>query len=110
MNYVENLGYCSDSEHHYYSSAKEAFNSLNTHQRSLFTTNSAYLTEWTRLSTWASKNGDVLGSNNLLTKGQHNNLALMPLKDNNSLIFAIIFSLVGLSSIGAIYVVRKRKE
>ena len=40
MDYTDNLGYCSDSTHHYYSSAKDAFNLLNDHQRKLFTTNS----------------------------------------------------------------------
>ena len=67
MDYTENLGYCNDSEHHYYATAKAAFNALNKHQRSLFTGNSAYLAEWTRLETWASKNGDSLTNDNLLT-------------------------------------------
>lgn len=66
MDYVENLGYCKDDEHHYYATAKTAFNALNTHQRTLFTSNSAYNVEWTRLSTWASKNGDTLNSSNQL--------------------------------------------
>lgn len=66
MDYTENLGYCNDSEHHYYATAKAAFNDLNDHQRALFTGNSAYLAEWTRLSTWASKNGDALNTNNSL--------------------------------------------
>ena len=70
MDYVDNLGYCNDSEHHYYSTAKAAFNNLNEHQRTLFTTNSAYLSEWTRLSTWASKNGDTLNSSSFLAVGK----------------------------------------
>ena len=66
MDYTDNLGYCKDTEHHYYETAKAAFNILNDHQRSLFTGNEAYSLEWERLSTWASINGDHLDSNNKL--------------------------------------------
>lgn len=67
MDYTQNLGYCKDNEHHYYSTAKEAFNALNTHQRYLFTNNSAYTAEWARLQAWASFNGESLNSNNILS-------------------------------------------
>lgn len=60
MDYVTNEGYCNDEEHHYYQSAKDAFNLLNEHQRKLFTSNSAYSLEWERLSTWAKIAGDDL--------------------------------------------------
>lgn len=108
MNYVENLGYCADSEHHYYTTAKAAFNSLNEHQRTLFTSNSAYLTEWTRLSTWASINGDTLSSGNLLSQGQHFGLLKSSLQ-NNSVLFIVLFSLIGIS-VGCIYLYKKVKE
>ena len=68
MNYTENLGYCNDSEHHYYSTAKAAFNNLNQHQRSLFTSNSAYSIEFARLKAWAKANGESFSASNLLSQ------------------------------------------
>ena len=68
MNYTENLGYCNDSEHHYYSTAKTAFNSLNEHQRSLFTSNSAYSIEFARLEAWAKANGESFNASNILSQ------------------------------------------
>lgn len=112
MDYVENLGYCSDSEHHYYSTAKTAFNALNTHQRSLFTSNSAYLTEWTRLSTWASKNGDSLNSNNQLSKGViANPISIINGKTDTVtvVIIASIFAF-GFASVAGYYFFSKRKK
>ena len=108
MDYVSNLGYCKDSEHHYYSTAKDAFNALNTHQRSLFTSNSAYLTEWTRLSTWASKNGDSLnGSNQLASRGD---ISLLKINKTNNVGLILIISLISFSSVGAYIFVKRKKE
>lgn len=67
MDYQDNLGYCADSEHGYYVKAKEAFNGLNDHQRSLFAEHSAYASEYARLMAWANANGDVLTTGNLLS-------------------------------------------
>jgi len=108
MDYTDSLGYCSDSEHHYYSTAKEAFNALNTHQRSLFTSNSAYLTEWTRLSTWAGKNGESLNSSNILESNPRVNI-ITGLKKNSTTFVIILFALIGLSST-CIYVFTRRKS
>ena len=108
MNYVENLGYCNDSEHHYYSTAKIEFNKLNAHQRTLFTSNSAYSVEWARLSTWASKNGDSLNSSNLLAS--RGDLNILSIKNTNKIGIIVIISLVGLSSVGAYLMLRRRKE
>ena len=108
MDYVQNLGYCKDSEHHYYSSAKSAFNALNEHQRSLFTANSAYLTEWTRLFTWASKNGDSLnGSNQLASRGD---VSLININKTNNVGLILIISLISFSSIGVYAFIKRRKE
>ena len=107
MNYVDNLGYCSDSEHHYYSTAKTAFNNLNDHQRVLFTSNSAYNTEWTRLSTWATINGESLNSNNKLSASRAN---LQPLNgDNQSAVVIIIVAITSIASIGVLLVIKKKR-
>ena len=110
MDYVSNLGYCKDEEHHYYSSAKAAFNTLNDHQRSLFTGNSAYTAEWNRLSTWATFNGDSLNENT-------NQLEMNPglssnIYENNDILLIVIISLsvVSIASIGALIYLKKKKH
>ena len=110
MDYVQNLGYCKDNEHHYYSSAKTAFNALNTHQRSLFTGNSAYTSEWARLSAWATANGESLnGSNQLAANNIINPLAIST-EGKSTLIIVLIVSLVGVSIIGGYFFIKKKKE
>ena len=110
MDYTENLGYCSDNEHHYYSTAKAAFNALNNHQRNLFTSNSAYLVEWTRLSTWASKNGDSLNQNKKLEVGIINPV-LSIISDNSFdlIITLITISIASISICGYFILHKKRK-
>lgn len=107
MDYTDNLGYCSDSTHHYYATAKEAFNLLNDHQRKLFTTNSAYLMEWTRLSTWASKNGDALNSSTLLVKGR---LIITDIIDNNDAFIVVLISGLTIISFIGLIILKKRKK
>ena len=110
MDYTENLGYCKDNEHHYYSTAKTAFNALNDHQRNLFTSNSAYLVEWTRLSTWASKNGDSLNQNKKLEVGIINPV-LSIISDNSFdlIITLIMISIASISICGYFILHKKRK-
>ena len=110
MEYVENLGYCKDSEHHYYSSAKTAFNALNPHQRTLFTTNSAYLTEWTRLSTWASKNGESLNGSNQLAQAPIQKVSDIIKSNTSGTIIIVVSSLITISATGGYFFIRKRKE
>lgn len=107
MDYVENLGYCADDKHHYYSTAKDAFNALNTHQRSLFTSNSAYLTEWTRLSTWAEINGDSLNGSNILE--QIRNIKPFIINQNSEEIL-LVTVFVAVNIIGVAYLVIKKRK
>ncbi len=110
MNYVENLGYCKDNEHHYYSTAKSAFNALNTHQRSLFTTNSAYVFEWARLSAWAHANGETLNGSNQLGKAVQ--ISPLGVKNNNlnNIAIIIVVSIVAVSAIGCYILIKKKHE
>ena len=111
MDYTENLGYCSDSEHHYYSTAKVAFNALNSHQRSLFTGNSAYTTEWTRLSTWASKNGDSLNNSNQLAAGANPNpVSIIVGNSGNIVAIMTVVALISAATICGYFFLKKRKE
>jgi len=109
MSYVENLGYCKDTEHHYYSTAKSAFNSLNDHQRTLFTSNSAYSNEWMRLSSWATANGESLNSSNILAESSRTILQVINIK-NTSAITILIICLIGGASIGAYFFIKKKEE
>jgi len=108
MDYVENLGYCKDDEHHYYSTAKTAFNALNLHQRTLFTSNSAYLVEWTRLSTWASKNGDSLNATSILSSAKVVKLNIT--NGNNYIVIVLVSGLTIISIIGFFALRNKKKD
>lgn len=110
MEYTSNLGYCKDSEHHYYSSAKTAFNALNTHQRTLFTTNTAYSSEWQRLSAWATYNGDTLNSSNVLAASRITNF-VSNIVGNETASTVIILSLISVSVFGVyFFYLKHRKE
>lgn len=94
------------------SGAKYAFNHLNTHQKALFTTNSAYTNEWLRLQDWAKANGDVLDSETLLLKTTSGS-ALLKFFSNettNSVAIIVIISMVSMTAIGGYFFLRKRKE
>lgn len=106
MDYVQNLGYCADEEHHYYTSAKAAFNLLNEHQRSLFTTNSAYENEWDRLSNWAEINKDTLDEDFYLTNSKIYSVGDVIGKDNKPMLL-IIVAVAAVSLIGVFTLRRK---
>ena len=107
MDYTSNLGYCKDNDHHYYSSAKEAFNNLNNHQRTLFTSNTAYLSEWNRLSTWATINGDNLNVSNLLVKGRI--FVDEIIESNSALTMIVTISISTLFLLTSCLIFKKRK-
>jgi hypothetical protein len=108
MSYVENLGYCKDTEHHYYSTAKAEFNKLNNHQRSLFTSNSAYSNEWARLSAWAEANGESLNGSNQL--GSNSKVILFNSNNNSGTSIIVVVSLLSIITISSYYFIKKRKE
>lgn len=108
MDYTDNLGYCSDSIHHYYATAKDAFNDLNEHQRNLFTSNRAYLVEWTRLSTWASKNGDSLNATSILSSAKVVKLNIT--NGNNYIVLVLVSGLTIISIIGFFALRNKKKR
>lgn len=107
MDYVEELGYCKDSTHHYYVTAKSAFNSLNSEQRAIFTSNTAYSLEWDRLSAWAAANGDSLNSNNTLATSESNGMIV---NQNNLLLMTILITLCSTTLIGTIIIYRKKRR
>ena len=68
--YTESLGWCKDTEHHYYSDAKEAFNNLSAYQRELFFTEQEFSDASARLTAWATANGDTIdaSSNSIIRR------------------------------------------
>lgn len=107
MDYVDNLGYCKDEIHHYYSSARTAFNGLNEHQRELFTTNTAYFVEWNRLSTWAEFNSESLDEDNYLSLKvlvDKNNV------NNDSLLVVVIMISLMTTTFTLLYLTIKKKR
>ena len=65
MDYTENLGYCADTEHHYYGDAKVAFKALSSDQRMYFANvevNTQYADAYARLAAWAIANGETIDS------------------------------------------------
>ena len=110
MDYTESLGYCSDSTHHYYSTAKQAFNQLNEHQRSLFVGNSAYSAEYDRLSTWAAKNGEAFNQNNTLAQNNLYGFSQNIQENHNIFAVIIIISTLSVTAVGVCFFIRKKRE
>ena len=108
MDYVQNLGYCADEEHHYYADAKEAFNLLNDHQRSLFTTHNAYINEWTRLHNWAEINKDKLDEDTYLSNSKIYSVGDVIGKDNKPMLL-ITVAVAAVSLIGVFTLRRKER-
>ena len=88
--------------------AKAAFNALNSEQRRIFTTNSAYAAEWARLSAWASANGETLNAQHEL--GTSPRIILVTSKDNVGIIAVLTISFVSLTAVGGYFLLRKKKE
>ena len=108
MDYTDNLGYCKDNTHHYYSSAKEAFNGLNDHQRSLFVNNTAYKAEYDRLSRWAEFNNETLNT----TTNKYDSNALVVINNNKTNYVPYILIVVSITSISFMgyFLLNKKKK
>ena len=109
MDYTDNLGYCKDSTHHYYTSARDAFNALNEHQRALFVGNSAYSAEYQRLSKWAYYNGESFNSSNLLSANA--NITPVINNEDNTMVLTIMImaSLLSVSFV-SVYLLKKKRK
>lgn len=69
--YSESKGWCNDKEHHYYDTAKSAYNSMGDEGRFAFQMDSAFANAKARLDAWATANGDVFDSkSNQYTKNE----------------------------------------
>jgi hypothetical protein len=57
--YNESLGYCNDNEHHYYLTAKAAYNDLTDSQKAMFKTWGEFAAAKARYEKWAEFNHDA---------------------------------------------------
>ena len=101
-------GWCNDEEHHYYSTAKAAYNSLNEHQKALFVGNSAYAAEFARLSAWAAANKEAFNSSNVL--GAIKNVSFIGDSGNSTTLVIILVSTVGVAAMGGYFLFKKKKQ
>ena len=81
--YTQNLGYCSDVEHHYYATAKQALLNLGTDCINEFRTNDAFESAHARYLAWAAANhdsnpfGETSGSNSMNFLNNNTNALLI---------------------------------
>ena len=107
VDYVQNLGYCADQEHHYYSSARDAFNLLSKTRRDLFLSNDAYAQESARLIQWASVNHESVTPDNIFQVNSFNgNLS----SDSQTLPLLLLALGLGLSAGALLLLLRKKKR
>ena len=106
MDYVQNLGHCADQEHHYYSSARDAFNLLSKTRRDLFLSNDAYAQESARLIQWASANHESVTPNNFQVNSLNGNLS----SDRETYPLLLLTLGLGLSAGALLLLLRKKKR
>lgn len=108
--YNDNLGYCNDSEHHYYITAKGVMSTLSNDQLALFKEDSSYAEAKARYEAWAGMNGDtkpyegseiVLESMKIFNEGS---------SSGEILTVAILLSITSFSIVGAYLFLKKKKE
>ena len=108
--YTVEQGYCADNEHHYYLTAKQAFNALSAGEQAAFQNASCFANAKDRYEAWARANGDANpydGNNGISSSG-----ILNPIKNNaSSMIIVIATTIATLSTFAAaFFIARKRKH
>ena len=108
--YTVEQGYCADNEHHYYLTAKQAFNALSAGEQAAFQNASCFADAKDRYEAWARANGDANpydGNNGISSSG-----ILNPIKNNaSSMIIVIAAAIAALSTLAAaFFIARKRKH
>ena len=108
--YVILQGWCADNEHHYYQTAKAAYNSMSEEGRFALQNDEEFIDAKTRLDAWANANGDSLDSNS--NKYNANEIQVFPLSNLNNgyANLAIATFVVASLSILFIFIYKKRKK
>ena len=95
-------GYCTSK--HWYEYAKDAYNNTLTPAQKALITSAASA----RLSAWAAANGDSLSNGSLSSKAS--NGLLMLGDETTAITIIVIIAAISVTSIGAFFALRKRKE
>lgn len=109
--YGENLGWCKDNEHHYYETAKAAYNSLSDEGRFAFQNDTQFSDAKLRLDAWALANGDVYDfTSNQYTKSKMSSRAFASSLNVNNSSFFLVISIVSLGFLSVFIYYAKRKK
>lgn len=107
--YSDNHGYCNDNEHHYYLTAKAAFNALTDNQKVAFRHDHGFADARARFEAWAAFNNDAApydGNNGISTS-----LPLSVLSNNSSAMgIVIIISILAISALGFGLTLKKKRQ
>ncbi len=111
--YTDNLGYCNDNEHHYYLTAKEAYNALSETQKIAFQNNAQFARARERFEAWATFNNDAApyDGNNSVTTTINAGVVNLLNSDSNDIVIIVVLSaiLTSVIAVSALFVFRKRK-
>ena len=103
--YTEDLGYCSDSTHHYYASAKQALINLGSECINEFRTNSAFASALARYEAWAAANQD----NNPFAETQGSKV-INQTNNSNIILVVIVCSTILISFLAMGFIFYKKKK
>lgn len=109
--YNTNSGWCKDTEHHYYETAKNAYNSLSDEGRFAFQNDETFADAKARLDAWAAANGDTFDfTANQYTKNKMATRAFTSPFNGNDSSFLLIISMVSLGILTVFIYYTKRKK
>ena len=103
--YTEELGYCSDSEHHYYATAKQALLNLGTDCVNEFRNSDAFTSARERYLAWAAANHDT----NPFAETQGSN-SFSIRNTNDAIILILVISTIAVSFIAMGLVTYKKRK
>lgn len=108
--YVTSQGWCADNEHHYYETAKAAYNLMSDEGRFALQNDEEFIDAKARLEAWANANGDNLDS--ISNKYNTNEIEVFPLSNLNNgyANLAIVTFVIASLSILSIFIYKKRKN
>lgn len=108
--YVISQGWCADNEHHYYETAKAAYNSMSEEGRFALQNDEEFIDAKTRLDAWANANGDSLDSaSNIYNTNEIEVFPLSNLNNGYANLAIVAFAIVSLSIL-FIFIYKKRKK
>ena len=113
--YTTNSGYCKDNEHHYYLTAKAAYNDLiygNATRENYFATDSDFAAAKARYEAWAAANGDLApyDGNDDIQSMRSSLLGIgTNVENTNTIAIIVIISMVSVTAIGGYFFIKRRK-